>query len=99
MLKNYLLVLTALIMINKNHSQSQSNFYGSFESNGIYYQENEQENYANEFASNNYLNLKYLFNSSWNFEAQIESYSPMCLEGYSYIFDISHLSSLCLYYK
>ncbi len=31
MLKNYLLVLTVLIMINKNHSQAQSNFYGSFE--------------------------------------------------------------------
>ena len=99
MLKNYLLVLTALIMINKNHSQTQSNFYGSFESNGIYYQENEQENYANEFASNNYLNLKYLFNSSWNFEAQIESYSPMRLQGYSDSFEKTHLSTLSINYK
>ena len=29
--KNYLLVLTTLIMINKNHSQTQSNFYGSLD--------------------------------------------------------------------
>ena len=83
MLKNYLLVLTALIMINKNHSQTQSNFYGSFESNGIYYQENEQENYANEFASNNYLNLKYLFNSSWNFEGKNLQMEPATSPSYS----------------
>ena len=99
MLKNSLLILTTLILINKNYSQTQSNFYGSFESNGIYYQENEQENYANEFASNNYLNLKYLFNSSWNFEAQIESYSPMRLQGYSDSFEKTHLSTLSINYK
>ena len=95
MLKNYLLVLTALIMINKKIIlKVRVIFMVHLESNGIYYQENEQENYANEFASNNYLNLKYLFNSNWNFEAQIESYSPMRLQGYSDSFEKTHLSTL-----
>ena len=46
MLKNSLLVLTALIIINKNHSQTQSNFYGSFESNGVFYQDSENDTYT-----------------------------------------------------
>ena len=48
-------------MIAENYSQDQSNFYGSFESNGVYYQENEVDDYNDRFASNSYLNLKYIF--------------------------------------
>ena len=51
-------------MIAENYSQDQSNFYGSFESNGVYYQENEVDDYNDRFASNSYLNLKYIFNSN-----------------------------------
>ena len=71
-----------LIIVDNIHGQSSSSFYGSFESNGVYYQENEDEKYKDKFASNNYLNLKYILNSSWNFEVQVESYSPMRLQNY-----------------
>jgi len=47
-------------MISKGFSQEGRSFYGSFESNGIYYQNNENETYNEQFASNNYLNLKYI---------------------------------------
>ena len=85
-------------MISKGFSQEGRNFYGSFESNGIYYQDNENENYNEQLASNNYLNLKYIFNSDWNFEAQVESYSPLRLQGYSDSFEKTHLSTLNINY-
>ena len=86
-------------MIAENYSQDQSNFYGSFESNGVYYQENEVDDYNDRFASNSYLNLKYIFNSNWNFEAQVESYSPVRLQGYSDSFEKTHLSTFSINYK
>jgi|TARA_B100001094_G_scaffold107903_1_gene103887 hypothetical protein len=90
--------MVSLVMIGKGFSQESRNFYGSFESNGIYYQDNENEKYNEQFASNNYLNLKYIFNSDWNFEAQVESYSPLRLQGYSDSFEKTHLSTLNINY-
>ena len=92
-------IFVFLIIFTESYSQKKSNFYGSFESTGIYYQENEVDNYNEEFASNNYLNLKYIFNSNWSFEAQIESYSPVRLQGYSDSFEKTHLSTLSINYK
>ena len=43
MLKNFLLIMVSLVMITKGFSQEGRSFYGSFESNGVYYQENEDE--------------------------------------------------------
>ena len=99
MLKKFIIVFILLIIVNNIHGQSSSSFYGSFESNGVYYQENEDEKYKDKFASNNYLNLKYILNSSWNFEVQVESYSPMRLQNYSDSFEDTHLSTLNINYS
>ena len=99
MLKKFIIVFILLIIVDNIHGQSSSSFYGSFESNGVYYQENEDEKYKDKFASNNYLNLKYILNSSWNFEVQVESYSPMRLQNYSDSFENTHLSTLNINYS
>ena len=64
MLKSVITVLITLFFLNFSYSQS-SKIYGSFESNAVYYQENEEENYENKLGSNNYLNIKYLI-CIWN---------------------------------
>ena len=99
MFKKFIIVFILLIIVDNIYGQSYSNFYGSFESNGVYYQENEDEKYKDKFASNNYLNLKYILNSSWNFEVQVESYSPMRLQNYSDSFENTHLSTLNINYS
>ena len=71
MLKKFIIVFILLIIVNNIHGQSSSSFYGSFESNGVYYQENEDEKYKDKFASNNYLNLKYILNSIWNLKFKL----------------------------
>ena len=40
-------------------SQSNNFFYGSFESNGVYYQDSESSDYDKKFASNSYFCLLY----------------------------------------
>ena len=80
MLKSLTITLTALFFLSLSHSQSNQ-IYGSFESNAVYYQQNEEESYENKLASNNYLNIKYLFNSNWNVEVQVESYLPKRLQS------------------
>ena len=62
MLKSVTITLTALFFLSLSYSQS-NRIYGSFESNAVYYQENEEEDYENKLGSNNYLIVKYLFNS------------------------------------
>ena len=99
MLKKFIIVFILLIIIDNIHGQSSSNFYGSFESNGVYYEKNEDEKYKDKFASNNYLNLKYILNSRWNFEVQVESYSPIRLQNYSDSFENTHLSTLNINYS
>ena len=80
-------------------SQKEGFFYGSIESNSIYYDENEDNDYLNKLGSNNYLNLKYIHNSNWSLEAQIESYLPKRLQNYSQNFEETHLSTLSLNYQ
>ena len=82
MLNSVTITLTALFFLSLSYSQS-NRIYGSFESNAVYYQENEEEDYENKLGSNNYLNIKYLFNSNWNVEIQVESYLPRRLQSYS----------------
>ena len=57
MLKSITIFLIALFFLSFSYSQS-SKIYGSFESNAVYYQENEEESYKNKLGSNNYLNIK-----------------------------------------
>ena len=56
MLKSVTINLTALFFLSLSYSQSNQ-IYGSFESNAVYYQENEEEDYENKLGSNNYLNI------------------------------------------
>ena len=98
MLKSVTTVLITLFFLSFSYSQS-SKIYGSFESNAVYYQENEEENYENKLGSNNYLNIKYLFNSNWNVEVQVESYLPKRLQGFSNSFEKTHLSTLSINYS
>ena len=97
MLKSLTITLTALFFLSLGYSQS-NRIYGSFESNAVYYQQNEEESYENKLASNNYLNIKYLFNSNWNIEVQVESYLPKRLQSYSDSFEKTHLSTLSINY-
>ena len=92
MLKSVTITLTALFFLSLSYSQS-NRIYGSFESNAVYYQENEEEDYENKLGSNNYLNIKYLFNSNWNVEIQVESYLPRRLQSYSDSFEDTHFST------
>ena len=98
MLKSVTITLTALFFLSLSYSQS-NRIYGSFESNAVYYQENEEEDYENKLGSNNYLNIKYLFNSNWNVEIQVESYLPRRLQSYSDSFEDTHLSTLSINYS
>ena len=97
MLKSITIFLIALFFLSFSYSQS-SKIYGSFESNAVYYQENEEESYKNKLGSNNYLNIKYLFSSNWNVEMQVESYLPKRLQSYSDSFEKTHLSTLSVNY-
>ena len=98
MLKSITTLLLGLLFLSISYSQS-NRIYGSFESNAVYYQENEEEDYENKLGSNNYLNIKYLFNSNWNVEIQVESYLPRRLQSYSDSFEDTHLSTLSINYS
>tara|TARA_B100000886_G_scaffold320572_1_gene262139 strand:- start:401 stop:2038 length:1638 start_codon:yes stop_codon:yes gene_type:complete len=98
MLKSIKIFLITLFFLSFSYSQSNK-IYGSFESNAVYYQENEEEDYENKLASNNYLNIKYLFNSNWNVEVQVESYLPKRIQGFSNSFEKTHLSTLSINYS
>ena len=63
---------------------SQENtFYGAFESNGIYYSQNDSKDFNEKFKSNNYFNLNYLIGNKWKFDLQLESYLPGRLQNFS----------------
>ncbi len=98
MLKTVTTFVITLSILSFSYSQSNK-IYGSYESNAVYYQENEEEAYQNKLASNNYLNIKYLFNSNWNVEVQVESYLPKKLQSYSDSFENTHLSTLNINYS
>ena len=60
MLKSITTLLLGLLFLSISYSQS-NRIYGSFESNAVYYHENEEESYQNKLASNNYLNIKFAY--------------------------------------
>ena len=74
-------------------SQSTNFFYGSFESNGVYYQDSESSDYDKKFASNSYLNLKYNLNNKWVFDLQTDSYLPLALQNYSDLLEDTFVST------
>ena len=77
-------------------SQSNNFFYGSFESNGVYYEDSESTDYDKKFASNNYLNLKYNLNNKWVFDLQTESYLPLALQNYSDLLEDTFVSTFSI---
>ena len=77
-------------------SQSTNFFYGSFESNGVYYQDSESSDYDKKFASNSYLNLKYNLNNKWVFDLQTESYLPLALQNYSDLLEDTFVSTFSI---
>ena len=79
---------------------SQENtFYGAFESNGIYYSQNDSKDFNEKFKSNNYFNLNYLIGNKWKFDLQLESYLPGRLQNFSENLDDTYLSTLSANYK
>ncbi len=96
MLSRFTYFFIFLFFILNSFTQSNNFFYGSFESNGVYYQENENPDYDKKLASNNYLNLKYNLNNKWIFELQTESYLPIALQNYSDLLEDTFISTLSI---
>jgi len=90
------LFLIFLSVLPKIYSQSDSFFYGSFETNGVYYQESESLAYDKKFASNSYLNLKYNLNNKFVFDLQTESYNPQPLQNYSDLLEDTFISTFSI---
>ena len=90
------LFLFFLLFTSKGFSQSNNFFYGSFESNGVYYQDSESSDYDKKFASNSYLNLKYNLNNKWVFDLQTESYLPLALQNYSDLLEDTFVSTFSI---
>ena len=70
-LNKFSLFLVFFFFTFSSFAQSNNYFYGSFESNGVYYQESESTDYDKKFASNTYLNLKYNLNNKWVFDPKL----------------------------
>ena len=90
------LFLFFLLFIYKGVSQSNNFFYGSFESNGVYYEDSESTDYDKKFASNSYLNIKYNLNNKWVFDLQTESYLPKQLQNYSDLLEDTFISTFSI---
>ena len=95
-LNRVVLFLVFLLFIYKGFSQSNNFFYGSFESNGVYYEDSESTDYDKKFASNSYLNLKYNLNNKWVFDLQTESYIPKQLQNYSDLLEDTFISTFSI---
>ena len=95
-LNRVVLFLFFLLFIYKGFSQSNNFFYGSFESNGVYYEDSESTDYDKKFASNSYLNLKYNLNNKWVFDLQTESYIPKQLQNYSDLLEDTFISTFSI---
>tara|TARA_Y100000813_G_scaffold135606_1_gene98079 strand:+ start:1230 stop:2873 length:1644 start_codon:yes stop_codon:yes gene_type:complete len=93
------LFLFVLLFISKGFSQSNNFFYGSFESNGVYYEDSESTDYYKKFASNSYLNIKYNLNNKWVFDLQTESYIPKQLQNYSDLLEDTFISTFSIDYN
>ena len=79
---NRLCYFILLFFVSIGFSQN-NNFYGAFESSGVYYSQNESKDFENKFKSNNYLNINYLIGNKWKFDLQLESYLPGRLQNFS----------------
>ena len=95
-LNKSLLFLVFFIFTSNSFAQSNNYFYGSFESNVVYYQESESTDYDQKFASNTYLNLKYNINNKWVFDLQTESYLPRQLQNYSDLLEDTFISTFSI---
>ena len=95
-LNRLVLFLFFLLFIYKGFSQSNNFFYGSFESNGVYYEDSESTDYDKKFASNSYLNIKYNLNNKWVFDLQTESYIPKQLQNYSDLLEDTFISTFSI---
>ena len=95
-LNRVVLFLVFLLFIYKGFSQSNNFFYGSFESNGVYYEDSESTDYDKKFASNSYLNIKYNLNNKWVFDLQTESYIPKQLQNYSDLLEDTFISTFSI---
>ena len=98
-LNRLVLFLFFLLFIYKGFSQSNNFFYGSFESNGVYYEDSESTDYDKKFASNSYLNIKYNLNNKWVFDLQTESYIPKQLQNYSDLLEDTFISTFSIDYN
>ena len=95
---NKLFIIISLLFFFVGFSQNNS-FYGAFESNGVYYSENESKDFEKKFKSNNYFNLNYLIGNKWKFDLQLESYLPGRLQNFSDNLEDTYLSTLSINYK
>ena len=95
---NKLFIIIPLLFFYVGFSQNNS-FYGAFESNGVYYSENESKDFERKFKSNNYFNLNYLIGNRWKFDLQLESYLPGRLQNFSDMMEGNYLSTLSINYK
>ena len=98
-LNKFSLFLVFFLFTFSSFAQSNNYFYGSFESNGVYYQESESTDYDEKFASNTYLNLKYNLNNKWVFDLQTESYLPKQLQNYSDLLEDTFVSTFSINFK
>ena len=95
---NKFYIIISLLFFFVGFSQNNS-FYGAFESNGVYYSENESKDFEKKFKSNNYFNLNYLIGNKWKFDLQLESYLPGRLQNFSNNLEDTYLSTLSINYK
>ena len=87
MLKSITITLTALFFLSFSYSQS-NRIYGSFESNAVYYQENEEESYENKLGSNNYLNINIFLTQIGMLKSKL---NHICQNDYKVILIVSKI--------
>lgn len=83
-------------------SKIRNNLYGSFESNAMWYQNDEElgvTHHENKFRANSYLNLNYSFLKNFTAGIQIESYEPISLQNYYEGYKKTDISNFFLNYK
>jgi hypothetical protein len=103
-MKNIYKFFIIFFLLNSFNIKSQilKNLSSSFQSNSAYYLDDSKTgdfNFDNRFRSNNYLNLKTYSDKNWNFELQIESYSPKALLNYSPNFEEVGISTFNVQYN
>lgn len=80
----------------------KKNLHGSFESNAMWYQNDEELRIVhneNTFRANSYLNLNYNFFKNFTAGVQVESYEPISLQNYYKGYEKTNISNFFLNYK